>query len=60
LISWNDPEIASILETKADIEALHSEDRCEIILARPMTGVQIVNCPFIDPFQEIKTNSTNG
>ncbi|MEE8256065.1 MAG: hypothetical protein V3R12_04380, partial [Nitrosopumilaceae archaeon] len=60
LISWNDPEQASILETKADIDALHSEDLIEINLARPMNSVHIVNCPFIDPFQEIKTNSTNG
>ncbi|MFQ5572888.1 MAG: hypothetical protein ACE5EJ_01410 [Nitrosopumilaceae archaeon] len=58
MISWNDPEQASILETKADIDAFHSEDLIEINLARPMNSVHIVNCPFIDPFQSI--NSTKN
>jgi len=60
MISWNEPEQATVLETRADINALKSEGLITVNLARPMNSVHIVNSPFIDPFQEIITNSTNG
>jgi len=60
MISWNEPEQATVLETRADIDAHKSEGLITVNLARPMNSVHIVNSPFIDPFQEIITNSTNG
>ncbi len=60
MISWNDPDQATVLETRADIDALKSEGLITVSLARPMNSVHIVNGPIIDPFQEIKTNSTKG
>ena len=53
LIEWNDPEIATVLETKADIEAFQSNESITVSLARPLNSDHIVNCPFIDPFQSI-------
>ncbi|KAG2475601.1 MAG: hypothetical protein NPMRIOTA_120016 [Nitrosopumilales archaeon] len=51
LISWNDPNVASILETIDDINSMKSDDKISVELARPMKSDHIVNCPFIDPFQ---------
>jgi len=51
LISWNDPNVASILETIDDINSMKSDDEISVELARPMKSDHIVNCPFIDPFQ---------
>ena len=51
LIGWDDPYHASLLETKADIDAVEAEGMISIELARPMDSDHIVNCPFIDPFQ---------
>ena len=60
MISWNEPENASVLETKSDIEYFHSNDLITINLARPMNSEHIVNCPFIDPFQTTNSTSENG
>jgi len=51
IVSWNDPEKATILETRSDIDALKSEGLIDVKLARPLNSDHIVNCPFIDPFQ---------
>ena len=51
VISWNDPENASILETKSDIDKFQSDGLISVTLARPLNSEHIVNCPFIDPFQ---------
>jgi hypothetical protein len=51
MIGWEDPDNASILETKADIDAYQKAGLISAGLARPMDSDHIVNCPFIDPFQ---------
>jgi len=51
MIGWEDPENASLLETKADIDAFQQAGLIKVGIARPMDSDHIVNCPFIDPFQ---------
>ena len=51
MIGWEDPSNASVLETKADIDAMQQEGLISVGIARPMDADHIVNCPFIDPFQ---------
>jgi hypothetical protein len=51
MIGWNNPDEASLLETKADIDAFQQAGLISVNLARPMDSDHIVNCPFIDPFQ---------
>ena len=51
LVEWSEPRYASVLETKADIDAANAENLIGISIARPMDSDHIVNCPFIDPFQ---------
>jgi hypothetical protein len=51
MIGWENPDNASILETKADIDAYQKAGLISVGLARPMDSDHIVNCPFIDPFQ---------
>ena len=51
MISWDDPENASLLETISDINALKGDGLINVNIARPMDSDHIVNCPFIDPFQ---------
>ncbi|MFQ6025582.1 MAG: hypothetical protein ACE5JT_03610 [Nitrosopumilaceae archaeon] len=51
IISWKDPDNASILETVGDINAKKADDEISVELARPMNSDHVVNCPFIDPFQ---------
>jgi len=51
MIGWEDPENASILENKSDIDFYQKEGLISVGLARPMDSDHIVNCPFIDPFQ---------
>ncbi len=60
MISWNDPENASVLETKSDIDQFQSDELITVTLARPMNSEHIVNCPFIDPFQSTKSIAENG
>ncbi len=60
MISWNEPENASVLETKSDIDHFQSEGLITVNLARPMNSEHIVNCPFIDPFQSTNSTSENG
>lgn len=51
VINWEDPENASLLENKADIDAYQKSGLISVGLARPMDSDHVVNCPFIDPFQ---------
>jgi len=51
IVSWNDPQEASILQSISDIDAFKSEGLIDVSLARPMNSDHIVNSPFIDPFQ---------
>ncbi len=51
LVEWNDAESAKILETKSDIDSFHAKDLLSVSIARPTNSDHIVNCPFIDPFQ---------
>jgi hypothetical protein len=51
MIGWEDPDNASVLETKADIDAYQKAGLISAGLARPMDSDHVVNCPFIDPFQ---------
>jgi hypothetical protein len=51
MIGWDNPDNASVLETKADIDAYQKAGLISVGLARPMDSDHIVNCPFIDPFQ---------
>lgn len=51
MISWGDPDSASVLETMDDIAALKTAGLITSALARPMDSDHVVNCPFIDPFQ---------
>jgi len=51
MIFWDDPNNASILQTRADIDAFHSDGLINVNLARPMDSDHVVNSPFIDPFQ---------
>ena len=54
IVEWDDPSEASVLMTKSDVDALHSEELISVSLARPLNSDHIVNCPFVDPFQTIK------
>jgi len=51
LIEWKIPQDASVLENLSDINAKKSEGEITVKLARPLNSYHIVNCPFIDPFQ---------
>ena len=51
IVEWDDPTKARVLETKADIDAMDKEELLTVTLARPLNSDHIVNCPFIDPFQ---------
>ncbi len=51
LVSWNNPEEASMLKSRAEISELDTQGIVEINLARPANLDHVVNCPFIDPFQ---------
>ncbi|MBI5146405.1 MAG: hypothetical protein HZA84_04205 [Thaumarchaeota archaeon] len=51
MIGWKDQSSAMILENLDDINALKSDGKIDVNLARPMDKDHIVNCPFIDPFQ---------
>ncbi len=51
VINWVDPNSASVLETKGDIDFFSKNGKIKVGLARPMDSDHIVNCPFIDPFQ---------
>ena len=53
MIGWKDPAQASVLETVDDIFAKQREGLISVGLARPMNSDHVVNCPFIDPFQNI-------
>ena len=53
IVEWDDPTKASVLETKADIDAFNSEELLTVKIARPLNSDHIVNCPFIDPFQNL-------
>ena len=60
MVSWDDPENALVLETKSDIDQFQSEGLISVTLARPMNSEHIVNCPFIDPFQNVNSTAVNG
>ena len=51
MIGWENPDNASILENKSDIDVYQKAGLISVGLARPMDSDHIVNCPFIDPFQ---------
>ncbi len=51
MVTWNNPEEASMLKSSAEIAELASQGVLEVNLARPADADHIVNCPFIDPFQ---------
>ena len=51
LVEWNNPDEAQTLETKHDIDSMKSKEKISVIIARPVNSDHIVNCPFIDPFQ---------
>lgn len=50
-VEWVDPNEATLLQTKSDIDALESKGEVLVEIARPLNSDHIVNCPFIDPFQ---------
>lgn len=51
LVEWKEPQEAKLLETKSDIDEFNKQDVLTVSIARPMNSNHIVNCPFIDPFQ---------
>ncbi len=53
MIVWNNPELATVLETMDDIFSKQGVGAIKVDLARPMNSDHVVNCPFIDPFQNI-------
>ena len=50
-IAWNDPSIASLLQSRSDIDEFEASELISVNLATPMGVVHIVNSPIIDPFQ---------
>jgi len=50
-IDWNDPSIASLLQSRSDIDEFEASELISVNLATPMGVVHIVNSPIIDPFQ---------
>ena len=50
-IAWNDPDSATLIQTKSDIDEFEKDELITINLARPMGLDHIVNSPIIDPFQ---------
>ncbi len=51
MVSWNNPDEASMLKSTTEISELAAQDTLEVNLARPANADHVVNCPFIDPFQ---------
>lgn len=51
LVSWQDPNEASMLTSIAEINELESQGSIIVNIAKPGNDHHIVNCPFIDPFQ---------
>lgn len=56
LVEWNDAADAVLLETRADIDYYRGEEMLTTNIARPMNSDHIVNCPFVDPFQQAGQN----
>lgn len=52
MIKWIDPENALVLENMDDINYYKQQGLLDVGMARPMNSDHIVNCPFIDPFQQ--------
>ena len=51
LVEWNDENSAKILETKSDIDSFQVRRiNYQLVLQDPLNSDHIVNCPFIDPF----------
>ena len=50
-VAWNNPDSASLLQTKKNIDSFFQVGRISINLAKPMSADHIVNAPIIDPFQ---------
>lgn len=50
-VEWFDPNHASILENKADIDSFEKDGKINVGLAKPMNSDHIINSPIIDPFQ---------
>ncbi len=53
LVEWNGEE-AGLLETVDDINHARADDLVLVSTARPMNDDHVINCPLIDPFQNLK------
>lgn len=51
LVEWNNPDDARVLQTIHDISQATSNDEITVSIAKPTGRFHVVNCPFIDPFQ---------
>ncbi len=51
MVGWQDDQKASLLETTNDIFSKQQNGLVTASLARPMNSEHVVNCAFIDPFQ---------
>ena len=51
LVEWNKTDNVRLLETIDDINTAKSNGSITVSIARPTNSDHIVNCPFIDPFQ---------
>ncbi len=54
LVEWNNEDEARLLETIDDINSARGDGAVTVSIARPTSSDHIVNCPFIDPFQNLK------
>ena len=48
-ITWNDPDDATLLQTRSDIDQFEKDELISISLATPMAADHIVNTPIIEP-----------
>lgn len=52
MVMWQDQEKAEVLETISDLDAFKKSGAIKVMPARPQDSDHIVNCPFVDPFQD--------
>ena len=54
IVEWNEPENASVLVNLNDITMTNESLEVIVKLARPTNNDHFLNCPFVDPFEELR------
>ena len=56
VITWNDPDSATLIQTRSTIDEFENDELITVDLARPMATDHIVHPPIVDPFQVQSTD----